>query len=153
MTGLILSSQSAKRVRRFSPTPLLFLSHLSDHVPLKVPFISGTSSQSVYCSCPSMVTICRDCHLRIPLSVPSALNVSCSNARCLSPIRSMCHVPTMNGVYCSRSCSVFSCAYASAHSGSSLPQEVREKAASITNAILQSFIVFISILFVDNVSI
>lgn len=28
-----------------------------------------------------------------------------------------------------------------------------EKAASITNAILQSFIVFISILFVDNVSI
>jgi hypothetical protein len=48
----------------------------------------------------------------------------------------------MSCPYCSFSCTVFSCASGSAYLGSSLLQEVREKAANITKAILQSFICF-----------
>ena len=51
--------------------------------------------QAVYCSLSSMVTSLRVCHLRIPVKVPSALNVSRSKKRPLTLMYSTCHVPAI----------------------------------------------------------
>ena len=93
-----------------------------------------------------MVTSLRVCHLRIPVKVPSALNVSRSKKRPLSLTYSTCHVPAIIGVYCFRNCSVFSCASSSAHCGSLL-QEARATRASRMVMIVFLFISFYLITF------
>ena len=70
--GMILAAkihriQTARMLSLFAPGPSSYSrSQLSCHLPVKEPFSSVTSSQSVYCSTPPMVTSRRYCHFAFP---------------------------------------------------------------------------------------